>query len=157
MVPGGPHVGVVGIVGGGGVICSPRACSRVRWVWRRGCQVVPVLLVYRGLSQVWLGLGGLGACGWDVVAGQIWLLVEGGGGLVVGWVVGWSPWWVVWPSQVEVVLVYGGLWAGGVWWWAVVVVLGVVVVGVVLGMLLVLLVGPLVVMEVVELVWSVVL
>ena len=56
----------------------------------------------------------------DVVAGGIRRLVQGGGGLVVGWVWGWSAWWL--PSHTLVLLVHGGLWPGGVGWWAVVVV-----------------------------------
>ena len=64
----------------------------------------------------------------------------------------------MWPSQVVVVLVYGGSWAGGVGLWAVVVVVGtvlgsvvavVVVVGVVLGVVMVVMVGVVVVVVVV--------
>ena len=77
---------------------------------------------------------------------------------MVGWVVGLSAQWVVWPSQLMVVLVYGGLWAGGVGGWAVVVVvvvlLGVVVLVVVVpGVVL----GVVVVVVVVEIVLVVVL
>ena len=69
---------------------------------------------------------------------------------MVGWVVGMSAAWVVRPSQVMVLLVHGGSWAGGVGWWAVVVVVGlmvvvVVVVGVVLGVVVVVVVVVLVV------------
>ena len=58
----------------------------------------------------------------------------GGWPLVVGGVWGWSARWL--PSHTLVLLVYGGLWPGGVGWWAVVVVRVVLVVVVV---------GPLVV------------
>ena len=73
---------------------------------------------------------------------------------MVGWVLVWSARSVVWPSQVWVVLVYRGLWAGGGGWWGVVVVVGVVlgvvvavvaVVGLVLGVVVVVVGGVLVV------------
>ena len=94
-----------------------------------------------------MGLGGLGSPGLGVVAGRIWIYVGGGGSPGVCWVVGWSARSVVWPSEVVVVLVYGGLWAGGVGCWA-----AAVVVGVVLGVVVVVMRVLVVVAVVVELV-----
>ena len=83
----------------------------------------------------------------DVVAGRIPFFVWGGWPLVVGGVLGWSAPWVVLPSHALVVLVHGGLWAGGVGWWAVVPVVVMVVV-VVVGALVA--VAPVVVVMVVR-------
>ena len=81
----------------------------------------------------WVGTGPGSSFSVDVVAGRIRFLLWGGWPLVVGDVSGWNARWVVLPSHALVLLVHGGLWAGGVGRWAmvvlVVVVLGLVVVG----------------------------
>ena len=81
----------------------------------------------------------LGPFGHRMVAAGVrlvrgWWLVRGGWLLVVGGVCGWGARWL--PSRPPVLLVYGGLWPGGVGRWAVVVV-GVVLVVVVVGPLVV--------------------
>ena len=125
------------VLGGGGGLSRPPWTCRVgvfcgvRWVRRRGGQVVRVQWLLGGLSQAGVGFGGPGSFGVEDVAGRIRLLVGGGRSLLVSWVVGLSSWWVLRPSQVMVLLVHGGLLAHAVEWWAVVVVLGLVVVVVV--------------------------
>ena len=57
---------------------------------------------------------------------------------MVGGVCGWSARWL--PSHTLVLFVHGGLWPDGVGWWAVVV----------LGVVLVVMVGPLVVVALVR-------
>ena len=86
------------VSGGGGVPRPPCNCCvgvlrRVRWVRRRGRQLVRVQWWLRGVSRVGRGFGGLGSFGVDVVAGEVRFLVGGGRPLVVGMVLGLSARW----------------------------------------------------------------
>ena len=74
--------------------------------------------------------------------------------MVVGGVVGFSAPWVGLPSHALVLLVHGGLWAGGVGWLAVVVVaVGVVLEVVVVVVVVVVMVAGALVAVVVMVLW----
>ena len=129
--------GAAGYFGGRGKvprplsICCVGVLRRLRLVQRRGWQVVRLQWSLRGVSRGGMGLGGLGSFRRrrggraDTVPGRAGAVL---GGTVVGWVVGLSAPWVVRSSQVVVLPLHGGLWAGAVGWRAVLAVVGLLVV-----------------------------